>query len=116
MKTETIIAISNKGKQNEDTAQEDCDIPENLQEASELVGGEEEVFKRFLAAYKVELQNKIRKPAPRKVAYVLDVFKNLLPLVDSRTISMEQAKEASKYFGPWVIPEGGNAVDGSVEG
>lgn len=105
MKKETIIAISNRGKQNEEKTEAKYDIPENLSEASELVGGEEEVFKRFLAAYKVELQNKIRKPTPKKTAYVIDAFKRMLPLVDSGTLTMEQARDASQYFDEWPLPE-----------
>jgi len=105
MKKETIVAISNRGKQNEDKVEAECDIPENLQEAEELVGGEEEVFKRFLAAYKVELQNKIRKPIAKKTSYVIDSFKRMLSLVDAGTITMEQAREASQYFGEWPLPE-----------
>jgi len=105
MKKETIIAISNRGKQNEEKVETECDIPENLDEASELVGGEEEVFRRFLAAYKVELQNKIRKPAPKKTSYVLDAFKRMLPLIESGTLTMEQARDASQYFGEWPLPE-----------
>jgi len=103
MKKETIVAISNRGKQNEDKVEEEYSIPENLSEAAELVGGEEEVFKRFLSAYKVELQNKIRKPAPKKTSYVLDAFKRMLPLIDSGTLTMEQARDASQYFGEWPL-------------
>jgi len=105
MKQETIVAFSNRGKQNEDKVEAVCDIPENLQEASELVGGEEGVFKRFLAAYKVELQNRIRKPPAKKITYVLDAFKRMLPLVDSGTLTLDQAREASQYFGKWPLPE-----------
>jgi len=105
MKKETIVAISNKGKQNEGKVEAEYDIPENLNEAFELVGGEEAVFKRFLAAYKVELQNKIRAPAARKVTHVLDAFKRMLPLTESGTLSMEQARYASQYFGVWPLPE-----------
>lgn len=105
MRKETIVAISNRGKQNEDKVEQECVIPENLQEASELVGGEEEVFKRFLAAYKVELQNKIRKPPAKKVGYVIDSFKRMLTLVDSGTLTMDQAREASQYFGPWPLSD-----------
>jgi len=105
MKQENIVAISNRGKQNEEIVEAECDIPENLGEASELVGGEEEVFKRFLAAYKVELQNKIRKPSAKKTTYVLDAFKRMLPLLDSGTLTMDQAREASQYFGEWPLLE-----------
>lgn len=105
MKQETIVAISNRGKQNEDKAEEECDIPENLSEAHELVGSEEEVFKRFLAAYKVELQNKIRKPTAKKTSYVIDAFERMLPLVDSGTLTMGQARDASQYFGEWPLLE-----------
>lgn len=105
MKQETIVAISNRGKQNEEKTEAECDIPENLSEAAELVGGEEEVFKRFLSAYRVELQNKIRKPADKKTAYVIDAFKRMLPLVDSGTITLEQARHASQYFGEWPLSE-----------
>jgi len=105
MKKETITAISNRGKQNEDKVEAEFEIPENLSEASELVGGEEEVFKRFLAAYKVELQNRIRKPIAKKTSYVIDAFERMLPLVDSGTLTMEQARDASQYFGEWPLPE-----------
>lgn len=105
MKKETIVAISNRGKQNEEKVEVEYDIPEDLGEASKLVGGEEEVFKRFLVAYKVELQNKIRKPIPKKTSYVIDAFKRMLPLVDSGTLTMEQARDASQYFGEWPLPE-----------
>lgn len=105
MLKETITAISNRGKKNEEATEAECDIPENLTEASELVGGEEEVFKRFLSAYKVELQNKIRKPANKKTSYVIDAFKRMLALVDSGTMTMEQARDASQYFGEWPLPE-----------
>jgi len=110
MKTETITALSNRGKANEDKVEAECDIPENLQEAIELVGGEEAVFKRFLASYKVELQNKIRKPPAKKITYVLDAFKRMLPLLDSGTLTMEQVRESSQYFGPWPIEEATEAA------
>jgi len=105
MRQETIVAISNRGKPNEEKVTAEYNIPANLEEASELVGGEEEVFKRFLAAYKVELQNKIRKPVAKKTSYVIDAFKRMLPLVDSGTITLDQAREASQYFGEWPLPE-----------
>jgi len=104
MKKETIVAISNRGKQNEDKVEVECDIPENVQEAIDLLGSEEEVFKRFLAAYKVELQNKHRKPAAKKTSFVIDSFKRMLPLVEGGTLTMDQAREASQYFDAWPLP------------
>lgn len=103
MKQELIKAVSNRGKSNEDTAEKECDIPENLSEMLELVGGEEGVFKYALAAYKVELQNQIRKPASRKMTYTIDAFKRLIPLVDSGVLTLEQARDGSQYFGEWPL-------------
>jgi len=105
MRKETIVAVSNRGKKNEDKVEQECDIPENLQEALEIEETEEGVFKLYLAAYKVGLQNKIRKPPAKKVTMVLDAYIRMRPLVDSNTITDDQAREASQYFGPWPLPE-----------
>lgn len=106
MKKEMIVALSNRGKENEDKVEQEFDIPENLTEALQVCNGDEkEVFKYFLAAYKVQLQNSIRKPPARKVGYLIDTFKNLMSLVESNTITMEQAREASGYHGEWPLPK-----------
>lgn len=105
MKKEVIIAVSNRGKQNEETVEQEYDIPESLEEAVALEGGEEGVFKLYLASYKVGLQNKIRKPPAKKVSLVIDSFKRMLPLVESNTITLDQAREASQYYGVWPLPE-----------
>jgi len=105
MKQETIKAVTNRGKENEETAEQECDIPESLDEMRQLLGGDEAIFKLASAAYKVELQNKIRKPAARKITYLVDAFERLMPLVDSGTLTMEQARTASQYTGPWPIVE-----------
>lgn len=110
MKKELIIAISNRGKQNEDKVEGEFEVPETLAEAVKVVGSEDEVFKLFLAAYKVSLQNSIRKPPARKVIHVLESFKRMLPLIDSGTITIEQARDASQYFGEWPLEGGAGQV------
>jgi len=105
MKQELIKAVSNRGKEDEETVEKECDIPENLTDLLEICNGDEDqVFKYALAAYKVELQNKIRKPTARKMTYTIDSFKRLLPLVESKVLTMDQAREGSQYFGVWPLP------------
>jgi len=102
---ELVEAISNRGKSNEEKTEQEFDIPESISEAIELLKGEEEVFKHFLASYKVGLQNSIRKPPPKKITSVLAAFKRLIHLVDAGTITMDQARKIGQYFGPWPIEE-----------
>ena len=102
MKTVTINAKTNVGTENEKEFTAEVEMPESLSEATSSYG-EEEVFKTWYQATIVRLQGNLRKPEGAKNTKTLDVYRKLVPMIDSGAMTDDQARDVSGYRGPWPV-------------
>ena len=101
MKTVTVNAKTGSGE-TEKTFSTDIEMPESLDEAISSYG-QEEVFKVWYGATIVRVQGNLRKPEGAKNTKTLDVYRKLVPMIDSGAMSDEQARHVSGYRGPWPV-------------
>jgi len=103
MKTLTITAYANRGKDTEKKFEGEFEVPESLSEMTQMLT-EEVVFDLSLATYINKLQNTLRKPNGPINAKTVEVYGKLYPMIEAGTITEEYAREVSGYEGEWPVP------------
>ena len=101
MKSITIKAKTGSGDDEKEFSCEQ-EMPEDLDEAISAYGSDE-VFKVWYGATVVRVQGNLRKPDVAKNTKTLDVYRKLIPMVDSGAMTDDQARDVSGYRGDWPV-------------
>ena len=102
MRDVTVEAKTGVGTDSEKSFTTTVNLPETVEEAIKSYGSDE-VFKIWYGATIVRIQGNMRKPEGAKNTKTLDVYRKLIPMVESGALSDEQARDVSGYRGEWPV-------------
>ena len=102
MRDVTVEAKTGVGTDSEKSFTTTVNLPEDIEEAIKSYGSEE-TFKIWYGATILRIQGNMRKPEGAKNTKTLDVYRKLVPLIDSGAMDDEQARDVSGYRGEWPV-------------